>query len=308
LGIIGLAEALPELNPDILVLLGDRFETLAAAVAATVNRIPIAHIHGGESTEGAMDEAFRHAITKMSHVHFTAVKVYGQRVIRMGEDPARVFVVGALGNDWLDKMPLLDRKDLERSLDFELGERNLLVTFHPVTLEQGSSERQFQNLLDALDLFPEIRLIFTRPNADTEGRVLIPMIEAFVEMCGGRAAAFASLGRLRYLSALQCVDGVVGNSSSGLIEAPSLRTGTVNIGDRQKGRLKAASVIDCDPETASIAGAIRRLYSPSFRALIETVTNPYGEGGTAQKIAEVLKQVELADILKKSFHDPTDTP
>ena len=302
LGLIGFGAALNEVKPDLMLVLGDRFEIFSAVAAAMVARIPIAHAHGGETTEGAFDEAIRHSITKMSHLHFVAAEEYRKRVIQLGEHPERVFVVGGLGIDNIKRLTLLDRMSLERSLGFELGRRNLLITFHPVTLENETSAEQMTELLWALERLEETQLIFTMPNADTGGRVLIDMIEKFVAD-HANAHAYTSLGQLRYLSAIRHVDGVVGNSSSGLTEVPSFAKGTINIGDRQKGRLKAQSVIDCDPDRQSIAASLQRLYSPAFQASLKEVRNPYGDGGASEKIVQVLREHPLESILKKSFHD-----
>lgn len=301
LGTIGFADAFARLKPDIVVLLGDRFEIFAAAQAALVARIPLAHLHGGETTEGAIDEAFRHAITKMAHLHFTATEEYRRRVIQLGEDPDRVFNFGAAAIDGIRNLKLLSRPELEQAMGFFFGERNLLVTFHPVTLEAGTAGQQFGELLATLDDFPEARIIFTMPNADTGGRVIRSMIEAYVEAHPERAKAYDSLGQLCYFSVMRQVDAVVGNSSSGLIEAPSFHIGTINIGDRQKGRVKAASVIDCEPVRESIRNAFRRLYSPDFQKLLRKVVNPYGEGPVANKITRVLAEYPLEGILKKRF-------
>ena len=300
---IGFAEAFAELRPDLIVLLGDRFETFCAASSSCVARIPTAHLHGGESTEGAIDEAFRHAITKMSHLHFTATEEYRNRVIQLGEDPIRVFNVGGLGIDNIRNLKLLNREKFEDSIKFKLGPKNLMITFHPVTLEHFTAGEQFQNVLDALDDLDNTKFIFTKPNADTEGRLIIKMIDDYVARNGHKATAFVSLGQLRYLSAMQFVDGIIGNSSSGLIEAPTFKIGTINIGDRQRGRIKAESVIDCEPNKKSILTAIRKLYSRDFQAKLEYIKNPYGNGGSAEKIKIVLKEKELADILKKRFYD-----
>lgn len=306
LGLIGLGDAFSRLQPHLVVLLGDRFEVLAAASAALVAGIPVAHLHGGETTEGAFDEAIRHAVTKMSHLHFVAAEDYRRRVIQLGEQPDRVHLVGGLGIDAILRAPLLDRTALETALGVPLAERNLLVTFHPVTLEQQSSEHQMAELLAALDTLAGTRLIFTMPNADTGSRALRQMVDAFV-IAHPNASAYASLGQLRYLSCLKHMDGVVGNSSSGLAEAPSLGIGTVNIGDRQRGRLKAESVIDCPPDRHAIAAAIRQLYDPEFRSAVAKAVNPYGRGGASEKIVQVLRQVTLEGIVKKSFHNlPVD--
>jgi GDP/UDP-N,N'-diacetylbacillosamine 2-epimerase (hydrolysing) len=303
LGMIGFAEAYADLKPDIAVLLGDRFEIFSAAAAAMIARVRIAHLHGGETTEGAFDEAIRHSITKMSHLHFTAAEEYRRRVIQLGEDPERVFNVGGLGIDNIKKLRLLSRKEFENAIGFELGRKNLLSTFHPVTLEYGAAGKQFQSLLDALDELHDTKIIFTKPNADTEGRVIIKMIEHYVSKNRHNAVAFVNLGQVRYLSAMQFVDGVVGNSSSGLAEAPTFKIGTINIGDRQRGRIKADSVIDCEPAKESILTAIRKLYSKEFQDKLEDVKNPYGEGSATEKIKKILKDVDLSDILKKRFYD-----
>lgn len=301
LGLIGFADALQALQPDILVVLGDRFEILSAAAAALVARIPVAHLHGGETTEGAMDEAIRHSITKMSHLHFVAAEAYRRRVIQLGEHPDRVFLVGGLGTDSILKLDLLDRPTLEKALDFKFGQRNLLITFHPVTLEKGTAAEQMTELFAALDMLEDTHLIFTMPNADTDGRVLFRLIEDFVARHPQTAKAFTSLGQLRYLSTVAQVDAIVGNSSSGLAEAPSFKKGTINIGDRQAGRLKAKSIIDCRPDRQAIVDALAQLYSPAFQELLKSVCNPYGEGGASKKIMEVLRGYPLEGLLKKSF-------
>lgn len=302
LGFIGFADALHELAPDVLVLLGDRFELLPAAAAALIAGIPVAHIHGGETTEGAFDEAIRHAITKMSHLHFVAAEPYRARVIQLGEDPARVFHVGGLGVDNVSRTERIARETLEAELDFRLGPRNLLVTFHPVTLEPGTSAAQLRELLAALSDLRETHLLFTKPNADTEGRELSRLIDEFVS-AHPHARAYDALGERRYFACMSYVDGVVGNSSSGLLEAPSFGIGTVNIGTRQRGRLRAESVIDCEPTRASISAAIDTLYSPRFRERARQVRNPYGDGGATARILAVLASHPLEGLTKKSFHD-----
>jgi len=300
---LGFADAFEELKPDLAVLLGDRYELLSASSAALIARIPIAHLHGGETTEGAFDEAIRHSITKMSHFHFTATAEYRRRVIQLGESPERVFNVGGLGIDNIKKLNLLSRQEFEKSIDFTLNKKNLLITFHPVTLEQNTSEQQFDALLKAVDQLEETNLIFTRPNSDTYGRILIRMIDEYVLNHLEKAVVYTSLGQLRYLSALQYVDATVGNSSSGLIEVPSFKTGTINIGDRQKGRIKADSVIDCAPDEQSISKAVHSLYSDAFQTKLKQVKNPYGQGGASLKTKEVLKTCDLKNILKKKFFD-----
>lgn len=302
LGLIGFADALNELSPDMIVVLGDRFEIFGAVAAALVARIPVAHLHGGEATEGLIDEAIRHSITKMSHLHFVAAEEYRQRVIQLGEQPERVFLVGGLGIDNIKRLKLLDRAALEASLDFKLGQKNLLITFHPVTLEMSTAADQMAELFTALAELKDTQLIFTMPNADTDGRALIKMVEQFVAQ-HPNARAYTSLGQLRYLSCIAHVDGVLGNSSSGLAEVPSFRKGTINIGDRQRGRLQAASVINSAPTRQSIAAALERLYEADFQASLSQVRNPYGEGGASEKIIAAVKSVALDDVLKKRFYD-----
>jgi GDP/UDP-N,N'-diacetylbacillosamine 2-epimerase (hydrolysing) len=302
LGLIGFADALNELKPDLIVVLGDRFEIFAAVAAALVARIPVAHLHGGEATEGLIDEAIRHSITKMSHLHFVAAEEYRQRVIQLGEQPERVFLVGGLGIDNIKRLQLFDRAELEASIDFQLGAKNLLITFHPVTLETSTAEDQMAELLAALAELKETQLIFTMPNADTDGRTLIKMVQQFVAQ-HPNARAYTSLGQLRYLSCIAQVDGVVGNSSSGLAEVPSFKKGTINIGDRQRGRLQAASVINCEPNRQSIEVALKRLYLADFQVSLSQVLNPYGEGGASEKIIASIKSAPLEDVLKKRFYE-----
>ena len=302
-GMIGFAKLFANWRPDLVVVLGDRFEIFAAVTAAHVARIPVAHIHGGETTEGAIDEAFRHSISKMSQLHFVATEQYRQRVIQLGEQPEKVFNVGALGIDNIKRLSLLGREAFETSIGFKLGQRNLLVTFHPVTLEESTARQQFQQLLTALDCLDSTRLIFTKANADPGGRVINRMIEDYVQQHAQTTVVSHSLGLRRYLSALQHVDGVVGNSSSGLIEVPSFGKGTVNIGDRQKGRVCAASVINCDADSTSIYSALQRLFSEEFQRLLTTVVNPYGDGDVAKQMVEIIRSTDLAGILKKTFYD-----
>lgn len=302
LGMIGFADALTELKPDLIVVLGDRFEIFSAVSAALVARIPVAHLHGGETTESAFDEALRHSITKMSHLHFVAAEEYRQRVVQLGEQPDSVFLVGGLGIDNIKRLKLMDRSALEESLDFKLCRKNLLITFHPVTLETATAIEQMNELLAALDALPETNLIFTLPNADTDGRALIQMVRQFVAQ-RANARAYTSLGQLRYLSCIAQVDGVVGNSSSGLAEVPSFKKGTVNIGDRQRGRLQAASVINCEPIRQGIAAALQQLYSPIFQAGLSEVRNPYGDGGASARVVDTIKRCELDGLVKKAFYN-----
>ncbi|WP_324719206.1 UDP-N-acetylglucosamine 2-epimerase [Salinimicrobium sp. HB62] len=300
---ISFAEALEELRPDIIVVLGDRYEIFSAVAAAMISKIPVAHLHGGEATEGLIDEPIRHSITKMSHLHFTATEAYRSRVIQMGESPDRVFNVGTPTLDNVFRLELLDRRKFEESIDFTLNRRNIMITFHPVTLENNTAEVQFKELLGAISELEDTNFIFTKPNSDTNGRVIINLIDDFVAKNSERACAFVSLGQLRYLSALKFVDVVLGNSSSGIAEAPSFQVATVDIGDRQKGRIKAKSVISCEPNKKSISEALSVALSEPFQKKLKKVKNPYGEGGASQKIVDILKSFDYSDILKKKFYD-----
>jgi GDP/UDP-N,N'-diacetylbacillosamine 2-epimerase (hydrolysing) len=302
LGMIGFTDALEDLNPDLLLVLGDRYEIFSVVATAMIYRIPVAHLHGGEATEGLIDEPIRHSITKMSHLHFVAAEEYKNRVIQLGEQPENVFLVGGLGIDNIVKLNLLGRKDFAKSINFKLGLKNLLITFHPVTLEENTSEKQMTELLNALSKLKDTHLIFTMPNADTDGRIIFQMIENFV-FNNSKAKAFTSLGQLRYLSCIKYVDGVIGNSSSGLAEVPSFKKGTINIGDRQRGRLKAKSVIDCEPTRQSIGDALKKLYSVEFQNTLKNVINPYGNGGASESIIKILEDTLFNDILKKKFYD-----
>ena len=303
LGLIGFAEAFDQLRPDLIIVLGDRYEILSAVSAALVARIPVAHIHGGEATEGLIDEGIRHAITKMSHLHFVAAKEYQNRVIQLGEQPNRVFLVGGLGVDGIKKSALLSKSSLEEELSIKFQKKNLLITFHPVTLEENTAEGQITELLQALkELGSGTTLIFTMPNADTDGRVVYKKIEDFVQG-HPNAYLFKSLGQMRYLSCLQFIDAVIGNSSSGLTEVPTFKKGTINIGDRQRGRLEAASVINCQPNKAEINDALNKLYSSNFQAQLSMVVNPYGEGGSSEAILKAIKTIPLDGLLKKRFYD-----
>lgn len=299
-GVMGFSDALFHLKPDILVLLGDRFEILSAAVAALAARIPMAHIVGGDTTEGAIDEAIRHSLTKMSHLHFVTNEKARIRVIQMGEQPETVFNVGSPGLDYIRRLEFMDRAELEKILQFEFRSKNLLITFHPATLDTQPPEEQFQNLLEALDgLGDQFGYIFTKANADNEGRIINEMIDRFAAT-HSNARAFTSLGPQIYLSTMAQVDAVVGNSSSGLYEAPSLKKPTVNIGDRQRGRIQASSVISCNPNAADIIKAVRQ-------ALVldcSKTVNPYGDGHSAECIASILKRtVDPLRLLQKKFHD-----
>ena len=303
LGTISFSETLDQLKPDLIVVLGDRFEIFAAVTAAMILRIPIAHLHGGEATEGLIDEPIRHSITKMSHLHFTATETYRKRVIQLGENPDRVFNVGGVGIDNIKKVKLLNRQEFEESINFELKGKVFLVTFHPLTLENSSAESQFQELLNALSDRKDKTIIFTKSNSDTDGRVINRMIDHYVSENSDYSIGFTSLGQLRYLSALSLVDCVLGNSSSGLIEAPSYKVATINIGDRQKGRIMAESIINCQPLRDSISKAIDFSEVPEFKLKLINLKNPYGEGGASKKILSIIKSHNLDNIIKKSFYD-----
>ena len=300
---ISFSEAYQDLKPDILVVLGDRYEIFSAVSAAMIAQIPIAHLHGGETTEGAFDESIRHSITKMSHLHFTAADDYKNRVIQLGENPSKVFNVGGLGIENIKRLKLLSREEFEESINFKLNKKNIIVTFHPVTLEKSTAKDQFQELLNAIDELEDTNIIFTKANSDTDGRIINQMIDEYVSKNSQKAVGFTSLGQLRYLSTLQYVDAMVGNSSSGLIEAPSFKIATINIGDRQKGRLKAKSIIDCKSDKISILDAFKKSYSDEFKKELKTIINPYGDGCSSRSIIKELKKVNLLNILKKTFYD-----
>jgi UDP-hydrolysing UDP-N-acetyl-D-glucosamine 2-epimerase len=305
IGLVGCADALDRLKPHIMVVLGDRFEIFAAVAAALVARIPVAHVAGGDTTEGAYDESFRHSITKMAHLHFVTNRESGARVRQLGEDPDHIYIVGNPGLDYVKKVSLLDRTRLEARLDFHFKPRNLLITFHPTTLDSRPSSTQFQSLIDALEnLEEDVGLIFTKPNADSEGRSLHNMIDGFVSS-HSNSKSFVSMGQELYLSTVAQVDAVVGNSSSGLYEVPSFKKPTVNIGDRQKGRIRASSVIDCEPDKGSIISAINR----AFTMDCSNTVNPYGDGDSSSRILEVLKNISHpATLVKKHFFSLSTRP
>ena len=302
LALMGFGEAYERLRPDIIVVLGDRFEIFSAAASALVSKIPVAHIHGGELTQGAFDDAFRHSITKMSHLHFTSTEEYRKRVIQLGEAPERVFNLGAIGLDNVKRLKLLSKKELENKLKFKFAKRNLLVTFHPVTLEK-TIEKQFKNLLTVLNELKDTKIIFTKTNADPGGMTINRLIDEYTLKNPRKAVSFVSMGQLNYLSTMQFVDAVMGNSSSGVVEAPSFKIGTINIGDRQEGRIKAESIIDCESTKESIKKALQKLYSSNFQEKLKNIVNPYGDGNTARRIVKVLKAYDIRNILKKTFYD-----
>ena len=291
------------LRPDILIALGDRYETMAVVLAAANARIPIAHIHGGETTEGAIDEAIRHAITKFSYLHFASTDIYAKRIIQLGEQPERVFSVGALGVENIKNVQLMSKVDLEESIDFLLDKPYAVVTFHPVTLENESTEQQFIQLLEALDMF-DMKYIMTKANADEDGMLINQMIDKY-EKSRDNVFASTSLGMKRYLSALRYCCMVIGNSSSGIVEAPSFHVPTVNIGDRQRGRIAPESVIHCEPKKSSIVKAMEKAASKEFLSSITDVVSPYEKAGTSKIIVETIKDFLLIEKieLKKKFYD-----
>lgn len=305
LGVIGFADEFQRADLDMLILLGDRYEALSAAISAMVMRIPIAHLHGGELTEGAIDEGIRHSITKMSYLHFTSTEQYRNRVIQLGENPERVFYVGALGVENIKKINLMTKEELERSIHFEIDENTVIVTYHPVTLENNTVEEQFLNLLEVLDRNPKIRMIFTKANADTNGRIVNELIDKYAAQNSERACAFMSLGQKRYLSALKYCRIVIGNSSSGIIEAPSFGKPIINIGDRQKGRICADSVINCGYTQQEIQQAMETALTEEFENKARNCRNPYEKENTAANIISVIKDYLLNDKikLKKGFYD-----
>ena len=298
-----LSKAYKALKPDIVLVLGDRYEILSAAIAAMIAKIPIAHIHGGEITEGSWDDSIRHCISKMSHLHFTATEEYKNRVIQLGEDPSRVFNTGGMGIENIKRLKLLSRNKFEESINFKLNKKNILVTFHPVTLENNTSKKQFQELINTINELDDTNIIFTKTNSDSNGKVINQMIDRYTARYPKKSVGFTSLGQLRYLSALKYVDAVVGNSSSGLLEAPSFKIGTINIGDRQNGRIKAASIVDCLPNRKEINKVIKKIYSNQFQNLLRNVKNPYDRGCASKKIVKILKKTKIDNILKKSFYD-----
>lgn len=304
MAMIGFADYFAESRPDALLVLGDRYETLAVCCAAMNARIPIIHLYGGETTEGAVDEAIRHAITKMSYLHLTSTEAYRKRVIQLGEDPGRVYTVGSIGVENALHRSLMQKSELEKSLTFSLDQPYAVVTFHPVTLEKNDAEMQFGELLNAFDINRDMKYIFTKANADSNGRIINQKIDLYTAS-HENVIAVDSLGVDRYLSALKYAEMVIGNSSSGLVEAPSFKIPTINIGDRQKGRLKAGSVIDCKPDCEEICEAMKKARTSEFREDCRTVVNPYGDGNTTEKILAAIREqiLEKEVELKKKFYD-----
>lgn len=299
----GFADAYSELEPDLVVVLGDRYEILAAAEAAMIMRIPIAHIHGGEITEGAYDDSIRHSITKMSHLHFASTEEYRRRIIQLGEQPDKVFYTGALGVENVKKISLMSKEEIEREIDFRIDDDTILVTYHPVTLGIRTAKDDIDDFIAALEERRDLRVIFTMPNSDTGGQFIVDAINGFVFRNAGRAKSFKSLGVRRYLSVMKQVVAVVGNSSSGLVEVPSFGIPTLNIGDRQRGRIAAESVYNCAPDKVSVLKGLDTVLSNEFRALASTVHNPYEKTNTAEEIFKIISTYPLEQLNQKHFYD-----
>ena len=303
LGLIGFADSYNRLAPDIVVVLGDRYEAFAAAQSATIMNIPVAHLHGGEVTEGAVDESLRHAITKLSHLHFVSTEEFRQRVIQLGENPENVVISGALGVDSIKRMELLSRSELEDALDISFMDGCILVTYHPVTLSPSSEEERVSSLLSSLEKYSEYRIVITYPNADAGGRAIVSLLKKFAAKAPSNTTLVESLDYRTFVSLMSVAEIVVGNSSSGLIEAPCFSIPTVNIGDRQKGRPLASSVLSCQDDEQSIQTAMDRALSNEFRQSCRDVDNPYGRGDAVKEIVSVLKSVSLDGLVRKSFYD-----
>lgn len=303
LGMISFSEAFENLKPDAIVVLGDRYEMLSLVSTAMIYRVPVIHLHGGEITEGAYDDSIRHAISKLSHFHFTSTEEYKNRVIQLGENPDTVFNVGAIGIDNIQALTLLAKKELEVALDVNFKKNIFIVAFHPETLGLMSSEDQFKELLKAIDEQEDTFFVFTKSNADTDGRIINELIDKYASENKDKAASFFSLGSLRFLSLMKVANGIIGNSSSGIIEAPSLSAVTINIGDRQKGRIQAASTINSDNTAEEISKAINEALSSNYINSIKDAKNPYGSGGTAEKIVDELKKINFNKLPNKSFYD-----
>lgn len=305
LALFGFAEYFEELQPDLVIVDGDRYEMLAVCIAAMNENIPIVHIGGGEVTEGAIDDNIRHCITKMSYLHFVINKQYKKRVMQLGEDESRIYNVGSLGIENIKRLSLLTKKELEEELQFELGDRYALVTFHPVTLENNSAEKQITELLEACNELKEFHFLFTKANSDLGGRLINDKISLFVKKNEKRTKLVSSLGAKKYLSAVKYCTCVIGNSSSGLIEVPTFKVPTINIGDRQKGRIKAESILDCKPTKEDILSAVNMCQTEEFQNRLKDVKNPYDGGETSDNIVNNIKKHFLNKTvnLEKKFCD-----
>lgn len=301
--ISGFADAYDELNPDLVLVLGDRYEILAAATAALIERIPIAHIAGGDITEGAYDDAIRHSITKMSQLHFPSTEIYRKRVIQLGEQPDRVFNVGSTGVENIKKLQLLSKDEIEEYLDFELNTNTILVTYHPVTLGTRSAELDIKDFLTALEQCRNIRVVFTMPNSDAGSSIIMDSINEFVNRNPNRSRVYKSLGVRRYLSVMRCVGAVVGNSSSGIVETPSFGIPTLNIGDRQKGRLQADSIVNCEPDKNSIVAGLKKILSSEVQSKAKQTINPYEQSDSSKRIFDIISTYPLENLTQKHFYD-----
>ncbi len=299
----GFADAYNELKPDMVVVLGDRYEILCAAEAALIMRIPVAHIGGGEITEGAFDDSIRHSITKMSQLHFPATEEYRKRIIQMGEQPERVFNVGAPGVENIKELPLMGKEEIEKDINFEINDNTILVTYHPVTLGNRNAKDDIDDFLSALNEREELRIIFTMPNSDTGSHFIVDAINRFVANNSDRSIAYKSLGVIRYLSVMRQVAAVVGNSSSGIVEVPSFGIPTLNIGDRQKGRSAAISVYNCGSDKQSVLDGLDKVLSYEFRNLSRNVSNPYDKDNTVESIFDVISNIPLNQLNQKHFYD-----
>lgn len=304
LGLIGFAEAINKLSPNLIIVLGDRYEIFAAVSAALILKIPVAHIHGGEVTLRSFDDSLRHSISKMSHLHFVSTALYSKRVIQLGENPKNVFCVGSLGVENSKLLKLLSKKEVEKLLNFKFNQKNLLVTFHPSTLNDGSNVSDIKELLFSLSLLKNTNLIFTLPNSDPESRMIIEEINKFCNK-NSNSRVYASLGQLLYFSCLKYVDAVIGNSSSAIIEVPSFQKASINIGGRQLGRAQASSIVNCLSKRASITASIDLIYSKEFQSKLKNVKNPYDNGHTSKLILQIIKKQSLTDLINKSFYDIT---
>jgi len=291
-----------DLKPYLLIVLGDRYEILAITIAAHISRIPIAHIHGGELTSGIIDDAFRHSITKMSHIHFAANKIYRNRIIQLGENPKNVFLVGGMGVDSIKNIKLLSRENLQEILKIKFNKKNLIVCFHPETLKKKMAKEQINVLLSALIALKDTTIIFTSPGSDLENKIIVKKIKIFIKKKSD-AYYFPSLGQRNYFSILNIVDAIIGNSSSGILEMPTFKKATINIGDRQSGRLKSTSIVDCKIKKKQILNSLKIIYSDKFQNLIKSSKNPNGPFGASVKIVKILKNINLKNILIKNFYD-----
>ena len=297
-----ISEKLKILKPDIIILLGDRYEIFAACIAAYVNQIPICHLHGGELTKGSLDDSFRHSITKMSNIHLVSNKKYAERVKQLGENPKNIFTVGGFGVDLIKKSKLLNKKEIENKLKFKFGKKNIIVTYNPETIAKSDNKNNYSEILKALKYLNDFKIIFTKANADAEGLIINKMIDNYVKN-DNRCVSFTSMGQLNYLSSLKIVDCVIGNSSSGLMEVPTFKKPTINVGSRQTDRMKALSVIDVPADYKKIILAVQKTYSSNFKKMLKKTKNFYGNGGASKKSLKIIKKLKIHNLTKKSFFD-----